>query len=154
MAFPTANEPFELNLVAKKEGKEGGTMLEFVARGPSHMTVVVEGELQRWSFTKDELPYASSKSCQEAMQGRDRACRFVFYSTGVVGTGEWKFFLETPVGSGDGEKDGAVGLKIAFYGHYGLDKMAEGETLTSVRRQLPSWVTMVSWISHWHQYEF
>ena len=44
------------------------------------------------------------------------------------------------------QKDTLKGLTIAFYGHYGLDVMAEGETLSSVRSQLPEWLTMVSWV--------
>ena len=149
-------EKFQLTLISKLKLNNGGSRLEFVGIGPSHMTAVIEGKVNRWSFTEDRIPYKSSQSCIDAMD-RDHDCRFVFYSTGTLGISEWSFWLETPAppppsgGGGGGEE---VGVKIAFYGHYGLDVMTEGEMLTSVRQQLPEWMTMVSWISHWHQYEY
>ena len=148
--FPTKDETFQLSMVSKTDLDGGGKRLEFLATGPSHMTVVIEGELKRWSFTKDRVPYKSSESCKKAMLNRQNDCRFVFYSTGQLGTSNWTFWLETS----SGDDAGSVGLTLAFYGHYGLDVMAEGETLSSVRSQLPDWLTMVSWVSHWHQYEF
>jgi hypothetical protein len=152
VVFPTINEHFQLNLIKKVSLDNGGNRYEFIATGPSHMTAVIEGKLKRWSFTKDNVPYKNSQSCTDAMVHRKdndskmEDCRFVFYSTGKLGTNQWKFWIETP--------NSNKGMKIAFYGHYGLDVMAEGNTLNSVRKQIPKWVTMVSWVSHWHQYEF
>ena len=167
---PSTTHTLTLSLTSKLYTANGGMRLEFLAKGPSHMTTIIEGKLSRWSFTKNNIPYENSKSCTDVTKsGRD--CRFVFFSSGEQpaqgnihdsgtidqGTREWKFWLETPPSKYENAKaevEKEVGLRIAFYGHYGLDVMTEGNILTTVRRQLPKWVTLVSWISEWHQYEF
>ena len=153
--FPS-NAPLSLTLLGE-ERLEASRKLSFRGVGPTHMSVVIEGPLSRWSLTEDMVPYASSSSCIDAMQKRDDGggtteaeCRWVFFSTGSgnpsLGKGLWDFWLEAPA-------DGSV-LRLAFFGHYGLDHETEGSVVASVAKQLPDWTALVSWATEWHQYEF
>ena len=146
--------PLSLSLLQDEKGLNGVRRLTFQGKGPTHMSMVIEGPLHRWSLTKNSLPYSSSKSCLEAMHGRanneSTECRWVFFSTGQgnprLGLGLWNFWLEVP--------PTPYPLRIAFYGHYGLDHETEGAVVGSIAAQLPKWTTLVSWASVWHQYEF
>ena len=155
LKFPMEKDLFQLTLTSKTKIKNGGYRLEFIGTGSSHMTTVIEGNITRWSFTADNVPYDNSKSCTDVTEsGKD--CRFVFFSTGKqMETKEWKFWLETPRQfEKENMEDEELGLRLAFYSHYGIDVMAESETLKNVRKKLPAWVTMASWVSYWNQYNF
>ena len=161
--MPDGQQPFPpdspLSLTLLREEHSGGTRkLFFRGVGPTHMSVVIEGPLSRWSLTEDTVPYESSSSCVEAIRKRGGVdgtstqidCRWVFFSTGSgnpsLGKGLWDFWLETP-------SDGSV-MRFAFFGHYGLDHETEGSVVASVASQLPDWTALVSWATEWHQYEF
>ena len=136
-------------LVANASGQRR-RRIQFRGHGPTHLALVVEGPLTAWSLTEDRVPYESSASCLQLSSDDVNQCRWVFYSTGSgspkLGRARWDFWLETPSAESK--------LRLAFYGHYGLDRETEGPTVKSVSAQLPEWVTLVSFGSVWHQYEF
>ncbi len=137
-------------LEADAAGHPRRRRLRFRGVGPTHLALIVEGPLSAWSLTEDQVPYDSSASCLQLSSDDVDECRWVFYSTGSgsprLGRASWEFWLETP--SVDST------LRLAFYGHYGLDRQTEGPTLQRIAAQLPEWVTLVSFGSVWHQYEF